>query len=77
MLWALTHPQNASEDSDQTAWMRRLVCVLAGRKCNIVGNAVPRLICIFVVHDIDQCFTYQIFSDNSVNNDIVLRGNNF
>ena len=32
-----------SEDSDQTARMRRLIRVFAGRTCNIVGNAVPRL----------------------------------
>ena len=31
--------------SDQTAWMHNLIRVFAGRTCNLVGNAVPRLIC--------------------------------
>ena len=33
------------EDSDQTARMRRLIWVFAGRICNLVGTAVSRLIC--------------------------------
>ena len=32
-----------SEDSDQTAWMRRLIWVFAGRTWSLVGNAVSRL----------------------------------
>ena len=31
-------------DSDQTVWMRSLIWVFAGRTCNLVGSAVPRLI---------------------------------
>ena len=30
------------EDSDQTARMRRVVLILAGSTCNLVGNAVSR-----------------------------------
>ena len=32
------------EYSDQTVWMRRLTCFFAGRKCNLIGNVVLRLI---------------------------------
>ena len=32
-----------SAKTDQTAWMRRLIRVLAWRTCDIVGNAVYRL----------------------------------
>ena len=35
--------QADSEDSDQTARMRRLIWVFDGHTCNLVGNAVPRL----------------------------------
>ena len=31
------------EDSDQTAWMRKLICVFAGRTYNLVGKSVPQL----------------------------------
>ena len=36
------------EDSDQTAWLCRLIWVFAGHTCNLVGNAVPQLICNLV-----------------------------
>ena len=32
-----------SEDSGQTARMRRLIWVFAGRTCNLVGSAVPQI----------------------------------
>ena len=35
--------QATSEDSDQTAQMRSLIRVFAGRTCKLVGNAAPRL----------------------------------
>ena len=37
--------QADSEDSQQPAEMRRLMCVFTGRTCNLVGDAVPRLMC--------------------------------
>ena len=33
-----------SEDSDQTRWMPRLICVFAGRTCHFVGFVMRRLI---------------------------------
>ena len=33
-----------SEDSDQSVWIRKLVCVFSGRTYNLVGNIVPWLI---------------------------------
>ena len=44
-LWSLATHRVPFEDSDQTAWMRRLIWVFAGRTCNLVGNAVSCLIC--------------------------------
>ena len=38
------HLHAASKNSDQTAWMPRLIWVLAGCTCKIIGIAVPRLI---------------------------------
>ena len=32
------------EDSDQTGWMPRLICIFAGRTCHFVGFAMRRLI---------------------------------
>ena len=40
-----THRVSCNENSDQTARMRRLVCIFAGCTCNIVGNAVSRFSC--------------------------------
>ena len=42
-IWSLSLaiPRSHSEYSNQTARMRRLICVLAGRTCNLVGNALP------------------------------------
>ena len=33
-----------SEDSDQTAWMGRMICVFGGHTCYLVGNVMNRLI---------------------------------
>ena len=49
--WILGYPQSgmyrlwsvSCEDSDQTACTCSLIWTFAGRTCNIVGNAVPRL----------------------------------
>ena len=45
-LWVAKEPkrpQADSEDSDQTtAWMCRLIWVLAKRRCNPLGNTMPR-----------------------------------
>ena len=48
------------EDSDQTAWMRRLIWVFTGRICHLAGNAVPRLkILIIYVHITDEVNFYK------------------
>ena len=41
---ALPCPALLCEDSEQTAQMCRLFCFFFWRTCNLVGNAVPRLI---------------------------------
>ena len=48
-LWVVKDPelsQAGSEDSVQTAPMRRLIWVFTGRTCSLAGNTVPRLILI-------------------------------
>ena len=50
ILWVAKEPmrlQRHSEDSDQTARMRRLIWVFARCTYNLVGNAVPLFICDF------------------------------
>ena len=42
---ALKRLKADNEDSDQTARMRRLIGVFAGHTCNVIGNAVFRLVC--------------------------------
>ena len=46
-LWVTEDPKRLhadSEESDQSARMRRFIRVFAGQTCNIVGNDVSRLI---------------------------------
>ena len=39
-----------SEDSDQTGWMFRLICVFAGRRGHFVGLVVPPAVHIKASH---------------------------
>ena len=46
--WVLIYPLSASEDSDQTGWMPRLIWVFAGRTCHFVGFVMRRIKCAFI-----------------------------
>ena len=41
--WVISYPLSASEDSDQTGRMPRLIWVFAGRTCHFVGFVMRRL----------------------------------
>ena len=42
---SFTTHQMSCDNSEQTAWMHRLIWVFSGRLCNLVKNTAPRLIC--------------------------------
>ena len=51
-LWVKEHLKSLQadrEDADQTAHPRRMMCVIAGRTCNFIGNDVPRLIWSLII----------------------------
>ena len=53
--------QNApSEDSDQTARMRRLIWIFAGRTCPVVRFLPLRILCLYLLHFVDflNCVYY-------------------
>ena len=49
------------EDSDRTSMVHKLICVFAGRTCDLVGNAVSWLLC-----DADDPNTSQVYMIQTV-----------
>ena len=55
--WVFSYPLSASEDSDQTGRMPRLIWIFAGRTCHFVGFVVRWLINVIHSHLYKSIFT--------------------